>query len=130
MTFSFKVLQSVLAALAVAGTSVCATSVGAQQTMDHTKMDHGHMDHGKMAATKADQANDIAEGVVRKVNQEAGKLTLQHGDIRHLGMPAMTMAFPVKTPGLLDNVQTGDKVKFKVIKENGRLVITELQRIK
>ncbi|MDP2371697.1 copper-binding protein [Rhodoferax sp.] len=125
MTFSFKVLQSVLAALAVAGTSVCATSVGAQQPMDH-----GKMDHGKMAATKADQANDITEGVVRKVNTEAGKLTIQHGDIRHLGMPAMTMAFPVKTPGLLDNVQTGDKIKFKVIKENGRLVITELQRVK
>lgn len=39
----------------------------------------------------------------------------------------MTLAFPVKTSGLFDNVQTGDKIKFKVMKENGRLVITELQ---
>ena len=126
MTLSFKALQSVLAAVAVAGAAVSATSAAAQQPMDHGTM----ADHAKMATKKADQAKDITDGLVRKLNQETGKITIQHGDMPHLGMPAMTMAFPVKTPALLDNVQTGDKIKFKVVKENGRLLITELQKSK
>ena len=130
MNTLLKVVRTVLASVTVAGVALVAAGAAAQPTTDHSTMGHGHMDHGKMAATKADHASDITEGEVRKVNQETGKVTIQHGDIRHLGMPAMTMAFSVNTPGLLDSVQTGDKVKFKVIKESDRLVITELQRIK
>lgn len=130
MNTLLKLVRTVLASVTVAGVALAAAGAAAQPTTDHSTMGHGHMDHGKMAATKPGHASDITEGEVRKVNQETGKVTIQHGDIRHLGMPAMTMAFSVNTPGLLDGVQTSDKVKFKVIKENDRLVITELQRIK
>jgi|CXWL01.1.fsa_nt_gi Cu/Ag efflux protein CusF len=121
-------LKLVRPALALA--AVVAASLGPTGAMAQTTMDHSNMDHSKMAATKAGQAKDITDGLVRKVNKETGKVTIQHGEIQHLGMPAMTMAFPVKTPGLLDSVQTGDKIKFKVVKENGRLVITELRPAK
>lgn len=111
-------------------TVLAFASLSAANAVAQTTMDHGNMDHSKMGATKADQAKDITDGLVRKVNKEAGKVTIQHGEMHHLGMPAMTMAFPVKTAGLLDNVQTGDKIKFKVVKENGRLVIIELRPAK
>ncbi len=130
MNTFLKLVRPVLASAAVMGAALAATGAAAQQTMDHSKMDHGHMDHVKMASTKGEQATDVTEGEVRKVNLDTGKVTIQHGDIRNLGMPAMTMAFPVKTASLLDNLEAGDKIKFKVLKENGKLVITELQKNK
>lgn len=125
MNFLLKLGRPVVASVTVVAAFLAPTGAGAQTTMDHA-----NMDHSKMGAAKASQAKDITEGLVRKVNKETGKVTIQHGEIQHLGMPAMTMAFPVKTAGLLDNVQTGDKIKFKVVKENGRLIITELQKSK
>ncbi len=125
MNSFLKLVRPVLASATVVAASFGPTGAAAQTTMDHS-----NMDHSKMGATKAGQAKDITDGLVRKVNKETGKVTVQHGEIQHLGMPAMTMVFPVKVPGLLDNVQAGDKIKFKVMKENGRLIITELQKSK
>lgn len=125
MNSFLELARPVLVSAAVAAASWGPTGAAAQTTMDHS-----NMDHAKMASKKADQAKDITEGLVRKINQETGKITIQHGDMPHLGMPAMTMAFPVKSPGLLDKLQAGDKIKFKVVKENGRLLITELQKSK
>lgn len=80
--------------------------------------------------TKAEQAvgsADVTEGVVRKIDREVGKITLKHGEIKNLAMPAMTMVFRVRDKSLLDSIQTGDKVKFKAISEGGKLVVTEIQ---
>jgi Cu(I)/Ag(I) efflux system protein CusF len=54
----------------------------------------------------------------------------KHGEIENLGMMAMTMAFHVKAPAMLDKVKAGDKVKFKAENVGGQLVITELQTSK
>lgn len=75
-------------------------------------------------------AADLADGEVRKVDKEAGKITLKHGVIKSLDMPGMTMVFQVKDKALLDKVQTGDKVKFQAISDNGKLVVTEIQAAK
>jgi Cu(I)/Ag(I) efflux system protein CusF len=45
------------------------------------------------------------EGEVRKVDKEAGKVTLKHGEIKNLEMPGMTMVFQVKDPALLEKVK-------------------------
>ena len=42
-------------------------------------------------------------------------------------MPPMTMVFGVKDKTLLDKVKTGDKVKFKAVRESGRYFVTDLQ---
>src|SRR4026209_723505 len=42
------------------------------------------------------QAAPLAEGEVRKVDKAAKKITLKHGPIPNIDMPAMTMVFPVK----------------------------------
>ena len=69
----------------------------------------------------------MAEGEVRKVDKEAGKVTLRHGEIRHMDMPPMTMVFQVKDKAMLDNVKVGDKVRFKVVDEGGSMIVTELK---
>jgi Cu(I)/Ag(I) efflux system periplasmic protein CusF len=80
-----------------------------------------------LLASFAAQANEMADGEVRKIDQEAGKVTLKHGEIKHLNMPGMTMVFTVKEKTLLDKLKAGDKVKFAVVQEGSRYVITEIK---
>lgn len=73
-------------------------------------------------------ADDLTSGEVRRVNKEQSKITLRHGAIKSLEMPAMTMVFEVRDTKLLDAVKTGDKVLFRVIKEpNGAIVVTDMK---
>ncbi len=75
-------------------------------------------------------AGAMAEAEVRKIDKDAKKITLKHGDIPNLEMPPMTMVFQVKDPALLDTVKVGDKVRFKAEKAGGAFVVTELQLAK
>ena len=72
------------------------------------------------------QTADLSEGEIRKVDKEGGKITLAHGEIKSLDMPPMTMVFTVKNPGLFGELKKGDKVRFAVVREDGKLVLTEI----
>ncbi|HJV96119.1 MAG TPA: copper-binding protein [Albitalea sp.] len=75
--------------------------------------------------------NEMSEGEVRKIDKENKKITLRHGELKNLGMPAMTMNFQVKDPALLDKVQPGDKVRFVAEKaDGGALVVTRIESVK
>lgn len=78
-------------------------------------------------ATTTVQADDMTYGEVRKINKEAGKVTLKHGRIENLDMPGMTMVFRVKDKRLLDNIQEGEKVKFKAVNDKGKLTIIDIK---
>lgn len=86
-----------------------------------------NMDHSKMATS---QPATMTDGEVKKVDQEAGKVTIKHGDIKHLDMPGMTMVFTAKDKALLASVKPGDKVKFMVVSEAGKMVVTDIQAAK
>jgi len=66
-------------------------------------------------------------GVVRKVDMERGRVTLDHQPIRELGWPAMRMDFQVADPALLKGLAPGQAVRFDL--RQGRLspVITSIQ---
>lgn len=85
-----------------------------------------HTSHHVAAAAAA----DMTEGEVRKVDKDASKVTLKHGEIKSLDMPAMTMVFVVKDKAMLDSVKTGDKVRFKVVNDAGKFTVTELQVVR
>ena len=70
------------------------------------------------------------DGEIRKIDKDAGKLTLKHGEIRNLDMPGMTMVFAVKDKAMLETVGVGDKVKFAAEKIDGAYVVMEIARIK
>lgn len=80
------------------------------------------------AAGAADAA--FAEGEVKKVDKAAGKVTIKHGPLASLDMPAMTMVFRVKDPAMLDQVKTGDNIRFKADKVQGAYTVTEYQAAK
>ena len=73
---------------------------------------------------------DMTTGEVKKIDREAGKLTLKHGDIKNLDMPGMTMVFQVKDAALLDKVKAGDKVNFTAEKADGGIVVTAIEAVK
>lgn len=83
----------------------------------------GPSSHGAMAS----MSNTPSEGVVKKVNKDLGKLTIQHGPLENLGMPAMTMIFRVQDTAMLDRVKPGDNIRFLADKLNGRLTITRIE---
>jgi len=91
--------------------------------------DHATHHAASPAAADANQAHS-ADGEVRRIDKDAGRVTLRHGDIKTLDMPPMTMVFTVRDKALLDGFKTGDKVKFKVVNEAGKLVITEMQALR
>jgi Cu(I)/Ag(I) efflux system protein CusF len=80
-----------------------------------------------MMGSSAQTMSDMADGEVRKVDKDAKKITLRHGELKQLDMPPMTMVFQVKDPALLDKVKAGDKVKFRAQNTGGTLVITEIE---
>lgn len=65
-------------------------------------------------------------GEVLKIDKPGARITLKHGEIRNLGMPAMTMVFRVRDPRLLDGVAVGDRVRFTADKLDGNFTVTAL----
>jgi Cu/Ag efflux protein CusF len=45
-------------------------------------------------------------------------------------MPGMTMVFTAKDKAVLANVKPGDKVKFMVVHEGGKMLVTSIQPAK
>ena len=82
--------------------------------------DHSH--HAASTAQAAPSA-EMAEGEVRKIDPDTGKVTLKHGPIKSLDMPPMFNA----DKALLAPVKVGDKVRFKVVHEGGKYTVTSIQ---
>lgn len=88
----------------------------------------GEEKHHPGGAQQAGASATLTEGEVRKVDKDAKKITIKHGPITNLDMPAMTMVFQVKDPALLDQVKAGDKVKFVADKVGGAYVVVKFEK--
>ena len=87
--------------------------------------------HHKMDAAAAPAAAAaMSSGVVKKIDKDQGKVTIQHGPLENLGMPAMTMVFRVKEPEMLDKVTLGDNIQFVADKIDGAFTVTKMEAAK
>ncbi|HAN55387.1 MAG TPA: RND transporter [Betaproteobacteria bacterium] len=77
----------------------------------------------------AESSLPLIDGEVKKVDKDAGKLTIKHGPITNLGMPAMTMVFRVKDAAMLDQVKSGDAIRFSADTVRGTLTVMRLERV-
>lgn len=84
------------------------------------------MDHAVLAVAD----NAPSEGEVRKIDPAAKKITIKHGELKNLDMPAMTMVFQVRDPAMLEQVKPGDKIKFRADKVNGVFTVMEVEVVK
>ena len=87
-----------------------------------------HDAHHPAAAQAAPQS--LSEGEVRKVDLELGKVTLRHGPLANLDMPAMTMVFTATDRKMLEGLKQGDKVRFTADKKDGSFVVTALEVVR
>ena len=83
-------------------------------------------DHAKHQAGTA----EMIDGEVRKVDKDAKKITIKHGPLTNLDMPAMTMVFQVKDPAMLEQVKVGDKVMFQAEKVGGAVTVIRIEAAK
>jgi Cu/Ag efflux protein CusF len=88
-------------------------------------------DHSAHHAGAQAQSAVLSDGEIRKVDKDAKKITIKHGPLTNLDMPAMTMVFQVKDPQMLDRVKAGDKVKFQAeLLPGGNVVVTRIETAK
>lgn len=72
-------------------------------------------------------SSSMTDGEVKKIDNELGKITIKHEEIKQLDMPGMTMVFTVKDKRLLNQIKPGDKIKFMVVMEGEKMIVTAIQ---
>jgi Cu/Ag efflux protein CusF len=68
------------------------------------------------------------EGEVRKVDASTGKITVRHGPLEGLDMPAMTMVFRVEDQAILENLKAGDRIRFVAAREGGAMTLKSVEK--
>ncbi len=116
---SLRTHSVLLFALAAAGFSV----YGIAQTE--------HSMHGEPAAMQspAGAAMTFEEGLVKKIDKAAKKVTLAHSAQKD-GMPAMTMVYRVQEASWLDKLQVGQTIRFATNPANGGMTIVRFELVK
>lgn len=110
--------HTLITALIVVSVAIPAASIAAS--------DHGNH---QMAQAQTSADSQMVDGQVRKIDKSAGKLTLSHGPLPNLGMPAMTMVFRVKDASWLDQIKEGDKIRFLADKVNGAFTVVDFKAV-
>jgi len=67
-------------------------------------------------------------GEIRRLDPDRQRMTIRHGEIKHLDMPPMTMVFQVRDPALFQDLQASDQIEFKVVLEGSRYLVTEIRK--
>jgi Cu/Ag efflux protein CusF len=119
-------LKKIAMAALVASATLASTGLLAQPAMDMSSM----KDKGMAMDMKDMKGMEMSSGEVRKIDKDAQKITLKHGEIKSMDMPGMTMVFKVLDPALLDKVKVGDKVMFNAEKRDGAIVVTAIEAVK
>ena len=115
-------MKNLIAGMVVIASALTAFPLMAQHT--------GHGAHATAQPATPAAAASMSDGEVRKVDKDAGKITLKHGPIPNLDMPDMTMVFRVKDASMLDAVKAGDKVRFTADKVGGQYTVTRIEPAK
>lgn len=131
-----KLMTLSIAAGLAFGLGTAAYAAGGMK-MDMSGNGGGNMSMGKdmnmgmnMGSTQpaAPMAAALAAGVVQKVDRQAGMVTIQHGELKSVGMPPMTMAYKAKEPAMVDRAKEGEKIKFRLENLHGTYTITALEK--
>ena len=104
---------------------------GAAYAADHTVHvieNQQRMEAEAKPKAKAAAQVELADGEIRKINKNTGKITVKHGEIKSVEMPPMTMVFGVADKAMLEGLKEGDKVKFNVKQEGSNYTVTEIKK--
>ena len=69
-----------------------------------------------MVKTKPTAGQELIAAEVKGLDKDSGKVTLAHGEVKSLDMPAMTMSYAVKDPAMFAMLSEGAKVRVALAK--------------
>jgi Cu(I)/Ag(I) efflux system protein CusF len=100
--------------------------------MKNTKLAAATLALSLFASLAASAQDAMVKGEVKKIDQAAGKITLNHGPIKNLDMTDdnMTMVFRVQDPAMLKQVKVGEKVQFAAERGDSGITITKIEKSK
>lgn len=84
--------------------------------------------HAHHSAEASAKETPLSQGTVKKLDKAKGLVTIEHGPLKNLGMPAMTMGFRVRNPAWLSQLKPGDKIEFLAESTGSTLTLTQLER--
>ncbi|WP_275271116.1 copper-binding protein [Limnobacter sp. P1] len=117
--------------LKLSAITLALLGAGAAYAADHTVHvieNQQRMEAEAKAKAKAASQAEMADGEIRKINKNTGKITVKHGEIKSVEMPPMTMVFGVADKAMLEGLKEGDKVKFNVKQEGSNYTVTEIKK--
>ncbi|MDZ4020602.1 efflux RND transporter periplasmic adaptor subunit [Pseudomonas sichuanensis] len=77
----------------------------------------------------ASQPPELHEADGRIVQIEGNQLTIAHGPFVTLGMPGMTMTFPVANPTLITGLKVGERIRFGIRERDDGMVIEQINAL-
>lgn len=89
---------------------------------------HAGGEPARLASMTRSSETGHADGAIVGIDAERGRITLKHGVIEGLGMPAMTMVFRVADASMLMQLKVGEAVRFTVIRADNFFTVTQLAR--
>ena len=73
------------------------------------------------------QKSSKGTGLIQQIDRDKGTVTIKHGPLQGLDMPAMTMSFQVKDKAMLSNLQPLQKVEFDLAYDGRTFLITGIK---
>jgi Cu(I)/Ag(I) efflux system protein CusF len=74
---------------------------------------------------------DTYEGVVTRVDESAGKITIRHGPMPKFDLHSThNMVFRANDPAMLKQIKAGDKVRFEADRIKGQFTVIKIEKIK
>jgi Cu(I)/Ag(I) efflux system periplasmic protein CusF len=111
--------KSISKSAAMGTAAFLAIGIAAPILPTHAQVKAQGMEQGKPA-----QAQEMVSAEVKKVDKESGRVTLTHGEVKTLQIPATTMAYQVKDPGMFEMLSEGAKVRVVLAKSaTGYMVV-------
>lgn len=91
----------------------------------------GHYESGMHGPINVGEKHAQAEveyttGKIKKINAKAGKVTIIHGPLINLDMPAMTMVFRADE-ATIANMSEGQDIEFVADRVKGKLTVTQMK---
>jgi len=109
---------------------IAVSMLGAGFAFQASADDRHHPQTETTSVAAAASTAALAEGEVRKIDKAAGKITIKHGPISNLDMPAMTMVYRVKDNAVLDQLKPGDKINFEADKIGEAFTLMHFEKVK
>ncbi len=115
--------------LAIALTFVVPALAFAQQSYDSRGMPQGpgytppKADRGSNGPMEAGQT---FRGEVKAIDKVSGTVTLKHGPIMALGIPAATSEYGLQDATMLDRLKIGQEVRFNAVMQGRSILVTKI----